>query len=61
MRTVQITIACTRGGGGGRGGEREREVGQTSINTTDNVKEIFRCTSDIYVSDVHRKISRNQC
>ena len=36
MRTVQITIACTKG-------KREREVGHTSINTTDNGKEIFQC------------------
>ena len=33
MRTVQITTACTKG---------EREVGHTSINTTDNGKEIFQ-------------------
>ena len=33
IRTVQI-IACTKG---------EREVGHTSINTTDNGKEIFQC------------------
>ena len=47
----KITIVCTKGSGGREGG-REREVGQTSINTTDNIKEIFRCTSDIYVTTV---------
>ena len=42
MRTVQITIACTKGETE-REREREREVRHTSINTTDNGKEIFQC------------------
>ena len=41
MRIVQITIACTKGER-----EREREVGHTSINITDNGKEIFQCYSE---------------
>ena len=48
MRTVQITIACTKGeiqrGEGGRETEteREREFGETSINTTD-IGKLFQC------------------
>ena len=53
MRTIQITTACTRERERERdrdrdrdrdkNREREREVGHTSINTTDNGKEIFQC------------------
>ena len=44
MRTVQITVACTEGEREReREREREGEVGHTSINTTNNGKEIFQC------------------
>ena len=61
MRSVQVTIACTKGERERErerensnsktlfykdcslGSEKEREVGHTSINTTDNGKEIFQC------------------